>query len=96
VVSNEVKVNVLNHPYGGFPWLDMPQHANQNWYNAHNFYGDLADIEAATLDDVRQFFKTYYAPNNAAVAIVGDFDEPQTKKWIEKYFGGIPASELPK
>jgi len=41
VVINEVKVNVLNRPYGGFPWLDMPQYANQNWYNAHNFYGDL-------------------------------------------------------
>ena len=49
VVSNEVKVNVLNTPYGGFPWLDMPQYANTNWYNAHNFYGDLADLEAATL-----------------------------------------------
>ena len=41
VVVNEVKVNVLNRPYGGFPWLDMPQYANENWYNAHNFYGDL-------------------------------------------------------
>ena len=49
VVGNEVKVNVLNQPYGGFPWLDMPQYANTNWYNAHNFYGDLKDIEAATL-----------------------------------------------
>ena len=42
VVKNEVKVNVLNQPYGGFPWLDLPQFANTNWYNAHNFYGDLA------------------------------------------------------
>ena len=41
VVKNEVKVNVLNQPYGGFPWLDMPQYANENWYNAHNFYGIL-------------------------------------------------------
>ena len=41
VVKNEVKVNVLNQPYGGFPWLDLPQYANTNWYNAHNFYGDL-------------------------------------------------------
>src|SRR6201984_657838 len=48
VVGNEVKVNVLNRPYGGFPWLDMPQYANTNWYNAHNFYGDLKDIEEAT------------------------------------------------
>ena len=40
VVKSEVRVNVLNAPYGGFPWLDMPQYANTNWYNAHNFYGD--------------------------------------------------------
>ncbi len=95
VVGNEVKVNVLNRPYGGFPWLDMPQYANQNWYNAHNFYGDLADIEAATLQDAKDFEHTFYAPNNAALALVGDFDEDQAKKWIEKYFGGIPRSQLP-
>jgi predicted Zn-dependent peptidase len=95
VVSNEVKVNVLNAPYGGFPWLDLPQHANQNWYNAHNFYGELKDIEAATLDDVKVFFHTYYAPNNASLVVVGDFDEPQARAWIEKYFGDIPAAKLP-
>src|SRR5215470_13409324 len=95
VVGNEVKVNVLNQPYGGFPWLDMPQYANSNWYNAHNFYGDLKDIEAATLPDVQQFFKTYYAPNNAALAIVGDFDTAEARKFVEKYFAGIPSSDLP-
>jgi len=95
VVGNEVKVNVLNRPYGGFPWLDMPQYANKNWFNAHNFYGDLRDIEAATLQDAKEFSKTFYAPNNAALALVGDFDEAQAKQWIEKYFGSIPASKLP-
>jgi zinc protease len=95
VVGNEVKVNVLNRPYGGFPWLDMPQYANTNWYNAHNFYGDLKDIEAATLPDVQAFFKTYYAPNNAALAIAGDFDPAEAKKFVEKYFGPLKASELP-
>ena len=96
VVGNEVKVNVLNRPYGGFPWLDMPQYANTNWYNAHNFYGDLKDIEAATLPDVQQFFKTYYAPNNAALAIVGDFDTAEARKLVEKYFAGIPSVPQPK
>src|SRR5262252_2498254 len=96
VVGNEVKVNVLNRPYGGFPWLDMPQYANTNWYNAHNFYGDLKDIEAATLPDVQQFFKTYYAPNNAALAIVGDFDTAEARKFVEKYFAGIPSVPQPK
>lgn len=95
VVKNEVKVNVLNQPYGGFPWLDMPQYANTNWYNAHNFYGDLKDLDAATLEDVESFFKTYYAPNNAALAIVGDFDMSQAKQWIEQYFGDIPSVNLP-
>jgi predicted Zn-dependent peptidase len=94
VVKNEVKVNVLNQPYGGFPWLDMPQAANTNWYNAHNFYGDLADLDAATLADVQQFFKTYYAPNNAVVVVSGDIDPKQTLTWIRKYFGGIPASKM--
>lgn len=96
VVKNEVKVNVLNQPYGGFPWLDMPQYANTNWYNAHNFYGDLEDLDAATLEDVESFFDTYYSPNNAALAVVGDFDMAQTKQWIQKYFGDIPAVELPE
>ena len=95
VVKNEVKVNVLNQPYGGFPWLDMPQVANENWYNAHNFYGDLADLDAATLKDVEAFFKTYYAPNNAVVVVTGDIDTAQTFGWVRKYFGGIPAATLP-
>jgi zinc protease len=96
VVTNEVKVNVLNSPYGGFPWLDMPQVANTNWYNAHNFYGDLADLEAATLDDVKKFFATFYSPNNAVLTIVGDFEPAAARKMIEKYFGDIPKSQLPK
>jgi predicted Zn-dependent peptidase len=96
VVTNEVKVNVLNQPYGGFPWLDMPQYANVNWHNAHNFYGDLKDLEAATLDDVRSFFEKYYAPSNAAVVVVGDVDPAQTLGWIRKYFGPLPKRPTPQ
>jgi predicted Zn-dependent peptidase len=95
VVKNEVRVNVLNQPYGGFPWLDLPQYANTNWYNAHNFYGDLTDIDAATLDDARGFFKTYYAPNNAVLAIVGDFEPAQALAWVKQYFGPIAAVPQP-
>lgn len=95
VVKNEVKVNVLNQPFGGFPWLDMPQYANENWYNAHNFYGDLEDLDAASLEDVGSFFDTFYAPNNAAISVVGDIDVAQTRAWIETYFGSIPAATLP-
>jgi len=95
VVGNEVKVNVLNAPYGGFPWIDLPMAANANWYNAHNFYGDLTDIEAAKLDEVKKFFATYYAPNNAVLAIVGDIDSAEAKKFVEKYFGPIKAADVP-
>jgi zinc protease len=95
VVSNEVKTAVLNQPYGGFPWLWMPQYANSNWYNSHNFYGELKDIEAATLPEVEAFFKTYYAPNNAALAIVGDFDPAEAQAMVAKYFAGIAPADLP-
>ena len=95
VVKNEVKVNVLNQPYGGFPWLDMPQFANENWFNAHNFYGDLADLDSAKLEDVDSFFKTYYSPNNAVVSVVGDFSSEEAKKFIQQYFGSIPKVDLP-
>lgn len=95
VVKNEVKVNVLNQPYGGFPWLDMPQYANENWNNAHNFYGDLEDLDSASLEDVQSFFNTYYSPNNAALSVVGDFETEEAKAWIEKYFAQIPSADIP-
>jgi predicted Zn-dependent peptidase len=95
VVKNEVKVNVLNQPYGGFPWLDMPQVANTNWYNAHNFYGDLTDLDAATLEDVKSFFTTFYSPNNAVVVVVGDFVPADALRMIRGYFENIPAAQLP-
>src|SRR5207302_6070712 len=87
--------HVLNRPYGGFPWIDLPMAANTNWYNAHNFYGDLTDIEAAKLDEVKQFFDTYYAPNNAVLVIVGDFEHADAKKLVEKYFAAIKAANVP-
>lgn len=95
VVKEEVKVNVLNQPYGGFPWLQLPQYANQNWYNAHNFYGDLQHIDAATLAEAQAFFNTYYVPNNAVLVVSGDFDPAQTKQWIDQNFANIPARPLP-
>ena len=97
VVKNEVKVNVLNRPYGGFPWLDLPQLANTNWYNAHNFYGDLKDLDAATLEDVQKFFDDFYAPNNAVLVVAGDVDPEETMAWVRRYFGGIiPSAAIQK
>ena len=95
VVSEEVRVNVLNQPHGGFEWLDIWQRANTNWHNAHNFYGDLAELEAATLDDVRNFFKIYYAPNNAVLSVVGDTTAAEVRALAEKHFGSIPRQPVP-
>jgi zinc protease len=74
----------------------MPQFANENWFNAHNFYGDLADLDSANLVDVASFFKTFYSPNNAALVIVGDINADESKKWIKKYFEKIPSVKLPE
>ncbi len=95
VVSEEVRVNVLNQPHAAFEWLDIWQRANSNWMNAHNFYGDLADLEAATLGDVQSFFKTYYAPNNAVLVVAGDTTAADVKRLAEKHFGNIPRQTLP-
>ena len=95
VVKNEVRVNVLNQPYGTFPWIDLPMTANENWYNAHNFYGELTELEAATLEDASAFFRTFYAPNNAVLAVTGDFDPAQAREWVEKYFAAIADAEQP-
>jgi zinc protease len=95
VVKNEVRVNVLNRPYGGFPWLDLPQAANRNWFNAHNFYGEFADIDAATLEDVRSFYDTYYVPANAVLVVAGDFEPAAARAAIARYFGPLPARPKP-
>jgi zinc protease len=96
VVKEEVRVNVMNQPYGGFPWLDMPPVAFRNWANAHNFYGDFADLDAASLADVQAFFRTYYIPNNAVLLILGDFSASDGFALAEKYFANIPAGPPPK
>ncbi len=95
VVKEEVRVNVLNQPYGGFPWLDMPPVAYRNWANAHNFYGDFADLDAASLTDVQTFFRTYYVPNNAVLLILGDVRRDEGIALAQKYFGDIPRGAAP-
>ncbi len=95
VVKEEVRVNVLNQPYGGFPWLDLPPVAYRNWPNAHNFYGDFGDLDAATLEDVQAFFKTYYTPNNAVLLILGDVRLEEGFALARRYFADIPANSQP-
>ena len=96
VVKEEVRVNVMNQPYGGFPWLDMPPVAFRNWANAHNFYGDFADLDAASLADVQTFFRTYYVPNNAVLLILGDVNCAEGFALAEKHFAPIPPGPAPR
>ncbi|HEY4364048.1 MAG TPA: pitrilysin family protein [Bryobacteraceae bacterium] len=91
VVKNEKRERQENVPYGR--WYPL---AIQNLYPAehpyaHDALGSMEDLSAASLDDVKDFFKTYYSPNNASLAIAGDFDPEAVKPLIAKYFGGIPA-----
>ena len=95
VVSEEVRVNVLNQPYQFFEWISLWENAFTNWHNSHNGYGDLAEVNAATIEDVRTFFKTYYAPNNAVLTVVGDVDVNEVKKMVDKHFANIPSQPMP-
>ncbi len=97
VVRNERRQSIENSPYGiveeGVYHLLFPKN---HPYHA-DVMGSHADIQAAKLEDVRNFFKLYYAPNNASLAIVGDFDPAQAKQWVQKYFGPLKrGSPVPK
>jgi zinc protease len=95
VVEEEVRVNVLNQPYGSFYWLELPQKAFNRFPNAHNFYGDFKDLDAATIQDVQSFYEHYYAPNNAVLAVAGDVKPEEVFVAAEKYFGSIPTRHVP-
>jgi zinc protease len=96
VVQNEIRVNVLNRPYGGFPWLVLPPVLFDDFANSHNGYGDFVDLESSTVEDARQFFDRYYAPGNAVLSVVGDIDVEQVAGWVEQHFGDIPARPVPE
>jgi zinc protease len=95
VVEEEVRVNVLNQPYGLFYAIDLPMKAFDTYPNAHNFYGDFHDLDAATIQDVQQFYEHYYAPNNAVLAVTGDVKPDDVFARVEKFFGSIPRREIP-
>ncbi len=98
VVKNEIRVNVLNRPYGGFPWIYLPAVLFDSFANAHNGYGGFDDLESATVDDARDFFERYYAPANAVLSVAGDLDVAETLALVDKHFAGItkrPAPERP-
>ena len=95
VVEEEVRVNVLNEPYGLFYAIDLPGKAFDRFPNAHNFYGDFKDLDAAKIQDVEAFFKHYYAPNNAVMAIAGDVTPADVFAKVEKYFAGVAPRQVP-
>lgn len=95
VVEEEVRVNVLNRPYGLFFAIDLPGKAFNKFPNAHNFYGDFRDLDAANIEDVRSFYEHYYAPNNAVLAVAGDVKPEEIFEKAEKYFGTISERKIP-
>ena len=95
VVKEEIRVNVLNRPYGGFPWLRLPPVMFDTFPNAHDGYGSFGDLESATVADAADFFDRYYAAGNAVLAVSGDLDVDTTKTLVERHFGDVPARPAP-
>ena len=93
-VQEERRLGVDNQPYGKtFEALDAL--AYENFAYEHSVIGSMADLDAASVEDVATFFKTYYAPNNAVIAIVGDVDTKTTLEKARKYFEAIPSQPAP-
>jgi zinc protease len=91
VVQNERRQNYDNAPYGlAFETLAAALYPAGHPYSWTTI-GSLDDLNAASMEDVQSFFRNYYGPNNASLAIVGDFDPAQAKRWVQRYFGGIAA-----
>jgi zinc protease len=96
VVKEEIRVNVLNRPYGGFPWLKLPPVMFDTFANAHDGYGSFVDLESATVADAQGFFERFYAAGNAVLAVSGDIDVATTTGLIERHFGDVPQRPGPQ
>lgn len=94
VVKEEIRLNVLNKPYGGFPWTVLPGLLYSKFPNAHNGYGDFSDLEKATVEECARFFDTYYAPGNAVLTLVGGFNADRAAELVQRHFGDIPARKV--
>ena len=94
-VKEERRLGVDNQPYG-HTFERLEELAWDNFAYHHSVIGSMADLDAASVDDVRQFFKTYYAPNNAVLSLAGDLDTKDTLARVKKYFGNISRQEPPK
>ena len=95
VVSEEIRLNVLNRPYGGFPWIQLPAILFDSFANAHNGYGDFVDLQAATVADCAEFFETYYPPANAVLTVCGDFEVAAATDLVGRHFDDIPHRLAP-
>ena len=95
VVSEEIRLNVLNRPYGGFPWIDLPPVLFDSFANAHNGYGDFVDLNAATVADCADFFERFYTPANAVLTVCGDFESDLAGELIAKHFDDVPHRPAP-
>jgi len=93
-VQEEKRLRYDNQPYVN-AFLRMNELIFTNQANAHSTIGSMEDLDAATIDDVREFFRIYYAPNNAVLTVVGDFDSAETRDLVNKYFSDIPAQSNP-
>lgn len=96
VVKEEIRVNVLNRPYGGFPWLRLPPVMFDTFPNAHDGYGSFVELESATVDDAQGFFTRFYAASNAVLAVAGDLDVAVATSLVERHFGDVPKRRPPK
>ncbi len=93
-VQEEKRLRYDNQPYVN-AFLRMNELIFTNQANAHSTIGSMEDLDAATIDDVREFFRIYYAPNNAVLTVVGDFDNAEARDLVNKYFSDIPAQSDP-
>ena len=94
VVKEERLTRIDNPPYG-----DLTERLYANAFQVHPYkhvtIGSMQDLDAATIDDVREFYHAYYVPNNATIAVAGDLKTDEAVNWIKKYFGNIPMSQQP-
>ena len=95
VVKEELRLNVLNRAYGGFPWIPLPALLYRSYPNAHNGYGAFDDLDSATVADAVRFYRTYYVPSNAVLTVAGAVDPDSASRLVDRYFGDLPRHPAP-
>jgi zinc protease len=93
-VQEERRLGIDNQPYGKAE-LEIDNLAYDNFAYKHSVIGEMTDLDAANVDDVKEFFRIYYAPNNAVLTLTGDLDPAEALEKVKKYFGSIPSQPTP-